>query len=183
MNLIQILLLFILFVLLLGVVVFHIYMIYSFLNSSRLAPYVPSPTRDLENIIWNFEMDKWKHLVDLWCGDGKALRFFQRNFGVKCDGFDINIFPLWYGRLVNKMLWYKNISLIWKNFLKVDLAKYDYVYLYLLTEQLADIEDWIFWNIKISTVVITNTFRFKDKVPFKIIKNRKGKDRIFFYKV
>lgn len=183
MNLLQIFLLFILFIILLGVIAFHVYMIYSFINSSRLAPYVPSPTRDLENIIWNFEMAKWKHLVDLWCGDGKALRFFQKNFGVKCDGFDINIFPLRYGRMINKMSWYKNINLNWKNFLKVDLGKYDYVYLYLLPEQLADIEEWIFWNIKISTIVVTNTFRFKDKVPFEIIKNKKGKDRIFLYKV
>lgn len=183
MNLIQILLLFVLFVVVLFVVVFHVYMIYSFINSSRLAPYVPSPTRDLENIIWNFEMERWKYLVDLWCGDGKALRFFQKIFWVKCDGFDINFFALRYGKIVNKTLWYKNINLILKNFLKVDLSKYDYVYLYLLPEQLADIEDWIFWNIKISTIVVTNTFRFKDKAPFRIIKNKKGKDRIFFYKV
>ncbi len=63
-----------------------------------------------------------------------------------------------------------------------DLSKYDYIYLYLFPEQMADMEDWVFGGLKKDAVVISNTFRFRKREPFQVVKTNKGKERIFLYK-
>lgn len=64
----------------------------------------------------------------------------------------------------------------------IDLSKFDYIYVYLLSEQLRSIEDWIWKTAKKDTIIIANTFQFEKHKPFEIIKNRIGKPRIFLYK-
>lgn len=76
----------------------------------------------------------------------------------------------------------KNIHLYNKNLFKADLKKYDYIYLYLWSSQLALMENWIFSTIKKDTIIISNSFTFKDHKPFQTVKNRWGKDAIFLYK-
>jgi hypothetical protein len=43
-------------------------------------PYVPSYTTDLQRMKEKLHLDEKKTMIDLGCGDGKALRFFVKNF-------------------------------------------------------------------------------------------------------
>lgn len=91
-------------------------------------------------------------------------------------------FPYYYGKLINLLLWYTTIHLYKQNFLQVDIHEYDYVYVYLLPEQMADIESRIFKEIKSDAIIISNSFQFALHKPYEVVKNKQGKPSIFLYK-
>ena len=163
--------------------------IYYFCNAIRLlfsttkkAPYIPSFDRQLE-LMTNLNIKKGSTLVDLWCGDWKALRFFSKNYDIKsADWFDINLYAIFRWKHLNKRQWISNVHLYKKNLFDVDLEKYDYIYLYLWWTQLAVMEDWIRENKKNNSIIISNSFQFKKHKPFKTIKNERDYDTIFLYK-
>ena len=172
--------------LLLGIIVFlvvryHVQLFLFIFRKHKQAIYAPSFTKHLQL------MKKWlplvagKSLLDLWCGDGKALRFFSRYYWVTCQWYDINSFAIFYGKVINRIQWYK-MKLFLKDFKYAPIAHVDYIYLYLFPEQLAVIEDWLFSWIKDGTILISTTFHFKKHIPFQTIKDRKWQDRIFLYK-
>ena len=130
-------------------------------------PYVWSFNRQLE-IIKQLDLTEWKKIVDLWCGDGKALRFFEKQFWLKWVWYDINGFAILYGKLINKIkksdIILKKENFIWKN-----LKEFDYIYIYLFPEFMEKIEGWIFESKKRDTIIISNSFVFKKHEPFKIV--------------
>lgn len=160
---------------------YNVSMILSLFKKNIEAPYVPSFNRHLK-LIKQIKLQSNKKLVDLWCWDGKAMRFFLKNFWIKSEWFDINYFALLYWKLINFCKWIKWLKLIHKNFLQVDIGQYDYIYVYLFPEQLALMEKWIFENIKKNAIVISNSFRFAKQKPFQTVKNKHWKDSIFLYK-
>lgn len=148
----------------------------------KKAPFVPSFDRHLK-IMENLEIKKGSTMIDLWCWDGKALRFFAKNFWIKsADWFDINTYAIIRWKIINKCKKINNINLYKKNFFKADLKKYDYIYLYLWDTQLKIMEDWIRENKKTECIIISNTFKFKKHEPFKTFKNENKHDTIFLYK-
>ena len=163
--------------------------IYYFFNAIRLifsttkkAPYIPSFDRQLE-IMKQLKLNKNAIMVDLGCGDGKALRFFSKEHNIKLwEWFDINPYTVLKGRFLNRHQGITNVNLYKKDLFKVDLQKYDYIYVYLWVTQLAIMEDWIWETKKKDAVIISNSFKFKKHEPFKAYKNDKWVDTIFLYK-
>jgi len=165
-----------------GGIRFAFFMLWPVFGKYKKAPYVPSFDYHLNLIKKNLKLRKWAKIVDLWCGDGKALRFFSKNFWLKGEGYDINAAALRYGKILNRFHKEKNVKLIKANFEKAELKKYDYIYIYLFPNQLAEIEKRVFSNISDQAIIISNSFQFGKHKPFKTIKNNKGKDSIFLYK-
>ena len=163
--------------------------VYYFFNAMRLlfsttkkAPYIPSFNRQLE-LMKQLKLKKDSTMVDLGCWDGKALRFFSKEHGIKLlEWFDINPYAIFKWKILNKRQWIKNVNLYKKNLFDVDLKKYDYIYLYLWATQLAVMEDWIRKTKNKETVIVSNSFKFAKHEPFKVYKNDKWIDTIFLYK-
>ena len=163
--------------------------IYYFFNAMRLlfsttkkAPYIPSFDRQLE-LMKQLKLKKDSIMVDLGCGDGKALRFFSKEHGIKLlEWFDINFYAIFRWKILNKRQNISNVNLYKKNLFDVDLKKYDYIYVYLRATQLAIMEDWIRKTKKKDAVIISNSFKFKKHEPFKVYKNNKWVDTILLYK-
>lgn len=146
-------------------------------------PYVPTYNKDILVLKDSLELTKWKKLLDLWCWDWKVLRMFEKNFDLdKLDWYDINSYAINLWKLLNKLWKFKKINLYRKNFLQANIWEYDYIYTYLLTNLMEKIEDHVFSNMKQDAIIISNSFKFKNHEPFKIISNSKGKERIFLYK-
>ena len=49
-------------------------------RSNKQAIYIPSFTKDLSLMCGQLPLSPGKMLIDLGCGDGKALRFFVREY-------------------------------------------------------------------------------------------------------
>jgi SAM-dependent methyltransferase len=148
----------------------------------KRAPYVPSFDSHLRIMKQHLRLKKWSTIVDLGCGDGKALRFFAKEFGLKGNWYDLNPFVIWYGKFSNRLLWYKDISLIRSNFKKAQLKNYAYIYLYLWPEQLIFMEDRIFDGLWDHTIIISNSFVFVKHTPFEVIHDAHNKKVIYLYK-
>ncbi|MCX6823993.1 MAG: class I SAM-dependent methyltransferase [candidate division SR1 bacterium] len=148
----------------------------------KKAPYVPSFDYHLRIMKKKLHLKRGAHIVDLGCGDGKALRFFDKEFGLKGTGYDLNPFVILYGKFSNRLLGYKNITLIRSNFKKAQLKNYEYIYIYLWPEQLVFIEDWMFAHISEKTIIISNSFKFVKHMPFDIINDEHNKKAIYLYK-
>lgn len=154
---------------------------------TKNAPYVWTFNSQFKFYRKILKKDNWLNLksgmklVDLGCGDGKALRFFVKEFGVETEWYDINLFAILYGKFLNKILRVKNIKLYRDYFQKADLKKYDVIYLYLLPDQLADIEDWVFKAKKKDAIIFCNTFQFAKNKPFEEYKNWKW-DKVLLYR-
>jgi len=161
---------------------FLVFIFKSLFIPSKTAPYVWSFERHL-GLMKNLKIKKWSKVLDLWCGDGKALRFFYKNFDIKnCTGYDINPYAILIWKIINKLFWYKNIILHKKNFLNISLKWYDYIYVYLRPSQLAKIEDRLRKNKDNDTIIISNSFQFTKHQELNFIKNTKNKKSIFLYK-
>ncbi len=114
-------------------------------------------------------------ILDLWCGNWKILRFFNSNIEQKTSlvWYDINLLAILYGKLINLLHKQSNIKLYCKNFNKSKIQNFDIIYLYLLPQQLAKIENRIFKNKSSSSIIISNSFKFKNHQPQKIYSNWK----------
>lgn len=159
---------------------FFSYIIVSCFLSSKKAPTISSFNKDLK-LMKKLDLVRWKKILDLWCANWKALRFFESEFDLIWEWYDINFFAINWWKILNKIRKSKT-KLFWKNFFKADLKQYDYIYVYLLPIQMEYIEDWIFENISQGSIIISNSFEFKKNQPFKVIETDKWKKRIFLYK-
>ncbi len=176
----------VLFLLLLFVIFFAVWIVYELVlfmfTKPTSAMYVPSFDRHIKLMQNHLHLIRWKKLVDLWCGDGKAMRFFAKEFGLQCDGYELQFYPYRYGKLINWILWYPHVHLYRKDFSQANIKHYDYIYVYLLPQQMAEIEPWIFQHMNAHTIIISNSFQFKIHQPYEVIKDAKGKPSIFLYK-
>lgn len=160
-----------------------VYGLFAFMfKKQSFAMYVPSFDRHIRLMKNQLKLISWKKLVDLWCGDGKAMRFFARTFGLQCDGYELQWFPYHYGKILNKLFWYPDLRLLKKDFLLADIHTYDYIYVYLLPTQMAAIEDRIFTTMKSDALIISNSFQFTVHKPYEVITDKKGKPSIFLYR-
>lgn len=182
----QIILSLLLIVIVLLIVFFSWRVIYELLvflfKKNTLAMYVPSFNRHIRLMKDQLKLNSWKKLVDLGCGDGKAMRFFAKTFWLQCDGYELQRFPYLYGKLINFIFWYRTLTLYRQDFSQANLKHYDYIYVYLLPQQMAQIESRIFKHISTHAIIISNSFQFAKHTPYKVIKNAKGKPSIFLYK-
>jgi len=144
--------------------------------------YVPSFDRHIRLMKDQLKLNSWKKLVDLGCGDAKAMRFFAKTFWLQCDGYELQRFPYLYGKLINFVLWYKNLTLYRQDFSQANLKHYDYIYVYLLPQQMAQIESWIFSHISSDAIIISNSFQFAQHKPYQTIDNKQGKPNVFLYR-
>ncbi len=176
----------VLLLLLLSIVFFSGRVIFGLLvfifKKDKSAMYVPSFNRHIRLMHQHLHLTRWKRLVDLWCGDGKAMRFFAKVFGLQCDGYELQNFPYLYGKLCNYVLSYHHLKIYKQNFLQADLGRYDYLYVYLLPNQMADIESRIFEHMNDSAIIISNSFQFALHKPYEVITDTHGKPSIFLYK-
>ena len=178
----QILSYIIIIILVVFAVVCWCYIIKKIFFSKNEAPYISTFNRHIE-LMKQLDIKDGSNLVDLWCGDGKALRFFVTNFKIKkADWYDINRYAIFKGKLINKKEKIKNINLYLWDLTSCNIKNYDYIYLYLRDTQLEIIEDWVRQDKKSTSIIISNSFQFKKHKPFKTIKNKQGIDTIFLYK-
>ena len=167
-----------------------IYIGYSFFTNTRhnrkLPPFVNSFWRQL-SLLDKYNRKKWAKILDLGCGDGGTLRYIYHRYNLTYGlGYDINSFAIWRGQTIHNIYKFlgklQNIELRKADIYTADLAWWNYVYIYLFPDFMADMEDWLWDGLDSGTVIVCNTFAFAKHEPFQTISNNKGKIVYRFYK-
>ena len=166
------------FLIIIGIAVILMIIIYyiSFIKALYITktPYIWSFNSHLK-MLKKLNLEKWKTIIDLGCGDGKVLRFLGKEFWLIWYGYDLNSFAIYYWKLLNKIK-KSQVKLFKWDFTKQDISSYDYIFMYLMPSSMKELEKRVFENKKPKAIVIVNTFPFPNKKPFKII------DKIYLYK-
>lgn len=127
-------------------------------------------------IIDSFELanlKKGQTLVDLGCGNAKSLIIAAKKFGAKGIGVDLSLYCFLKSKLNVALAGEsKNIKIIWGDFKKAEpfLRKADLVYVYLLNSALKKMELWLFKSIGKNTNIVSLSFIFPTKKPYKTAK-------------
>lgn len=141
---------------------FAIYLIFSFINKT---PFYPSSIKQLNLLKESGLLDfkKYKTFIDIGSGDGRIVRWASKIGFKDAHGIEYNPYLSLYSKVRSPFA--KGITIHNKRFENHDFSKYDVAYLYIFPEHMENIKEKLFTQMKPGSVIITNTFKFKDITP------------------
>jgi len=150
------------------------------------APYVPSGKKLINKILAEIDFKENSRVYELGCGDARFLRALVGKKNIQAIGYEYFIIPFMVARLYN-FLQGNKIKVYYKDFFKVNLADADFIFCFLLTKEMENLEEKLKKELKSGAMVISNTFQFKDWPPAKTIildTNKKSglNNKIYIYR-
>ncbi len=131
------------------------------------APYVPSASYRVENMIKISGVKKGDKVAELGSGNGKVLIAFAK-LGAKVDGYEINPFLVLKSRKKIGKEGLSNLAHVyWKSMWRVNYSKYDLLTIYGITYIMKDMEKKLQRELKSGTKVVSNYFTFPTWKPRK----------------
>jgi len=115
------------------------------------------------------------------------LRKLAKYAQVQAIGYEYSLIPYTIAVILNLFSKTK-IKLNLGNFFQADLSQADYIFCYLITDEMKRLEEKLYEELKPGAIIISNTFRFKNWQPQKVIivdeKKKKGtlSNKIYIYK-
>jgi len=145
--------------------------------------------------VWTFKSDieimkiwlkkynlSWKKIIDLWSWTWKTLRFLEKYFEAKLTWYEIDLFNYLLSRFLNKIFWL-NANIKKDDFLKANLQDFDFIYIYWFPKLMDKYENFIFSKAKKWTIIFSNAFKFKNKIPIEILVDKAWIPEMYIYKI
>ncbi len=171
--LIAVLVLVVLVLILIFIIVVAIMLIYS--RARSCVPLIPVRKNALATILEALDMKPGDTLYDLGSGDGRVLKAaLEHEPQIQTIGLEIGPWP----RLVSKINLRKygsRAQIRNQDFFKADLSEATHIYMYLYPSIIDKLEPMFDRNLSPGTRVVSCDFKFKNKVPDKIILVPKSK--------
>lgn len=149
------------------VLLFFVYIFIFVIPLFHGAPYVPTKFINIERLDKILDIPADTFIADLGSGDGRILIHFAQK-GFKCDGFELNKYL--YSQSKNKIKasgLEDKINVYRENFLKADLSKYGFVFLFQTIYILPKIEAQLIKQLKPGSIVASYCYKFKHLKPIK----------------
>lgn len=162
--------LFIPFVFLFFLLVIFILLVYG-------GPYVPTKEKVIEKMIKISGIKKNETAVDLGSGDGRIVfRLAER--GIKTYGYEINPLLVLLSRMAIRKRGIGDKAFIcMKDFWKVNMSRFDVVYIFGINYIMGDLERKLKKELKPGSRVVTHTFGFPSW------KSERKEGKVYLYKV
>jgi cyclopropane fatty-acyl-phospholipid synthase-like methyltransferase len=142
-------------------------------------PYVPVPSKTLNEIQKALGVTDSSVLYDLGCGDGKVLFHVARSVPrAKYVGIENNIFPIILANI--KAWWHKwhrgtDVKIVSKDFFKEDFSDATHIFTYLYPVVMDDLLPKFDTMLKPGTRLVSASFKFTQKQPIQEIDLGRGK--------
>ncbi|OGC68789.1 hypothetical protein A2415_05450 [candidate division WWE3 bacterium RIFOXYC1_FULL_39_7] len=130
------------------------------------APYVPTDTVKVDNMLELSDLGPGKIAVDLGSGDGRIVIAAAKT-GAEAHGYEISPLLVLLSRATIKRLQLNNAVIHSGSFWDADLSKYDVIFMYQLPYVMQRLEQKFVDNLKPGAVIISNAFSIKNWKPFK----------------
>jgi SAM-dependent methyltransferase len=131
----------------------------------RGAMYFPTTSKNVEVAMRLTGVGTGVRVVDLGSGDGRLLVACAER-GACVEGYEINPTLVWRSR---RMIREKNLrgqaSVHWKSFWRVDLSKFDVVFVYGIPYIMKGLEKKFIRELKPGTKIVSNVFQFPGWTP------------------
>lgn len=132
-------------------------------------PFVPSTIAIVRAVIDANVLPREGLILDLGCGDGKALRMFERaGYAGPLIGYERAFFP-WLHALFWNAFSRSRVSIRRSDFLRAPLEEAKGVYVFLLTRVLSSHAPTLKLRLKPGTVVISAEFPIADWTPEQVL--------------
>lgn len=140
------------------------------------APFVPTKREKVIKLLKNLKLKKGQKFYELGSGDGRVV-IETAKLGLEAIGIEQSWIRIIWSKIVARSQKLPNAKFKHGNIFNEDLSKADIVYIYLLPKGVEKLFPKLKKELKKDTLVITQTFHFKNWQPIKKI-NISGKDFI-----
>lgn len=137
------------------------------------APYVPTKMEAIRKILKLAGVKKGKKFYELGSGDGRVV-IEAAKLRAQAIGIEQSYLRVLLSRYKSRNL--KNIKFFHGNIFSKDYSDGDIVYIYLLLKGVTKLEEKLKKELKKGTIVITQTYHFKNWKPFKKVNLTKEVD-------
>ncbi len=156
------------------------------------APFVPTRSDIISEVLKMAGVKKGKKFYELGSGDGRVV-YTAAKLGAEAIGIEQSWIRVIYSKLQARQLHLANAHFNHGNVFKRQYPDADIVFIYLLPKGIDKLEKKLPKELKKGSIVITQTFHFKNWKPFKKIKlasqdkssfsNIRGAGEFQFYRV
>lgn len=144
------------------------------------AVWLPTPAKDIDNLLKSAGLKEGDVLYDLGCGDGRVLIHAAREFGARGVGVDINPLKTFIARMRVKFAGLDDkIRIVTGPAGSIDLRDADVVFCYLSHQANDRLEKKFLSELKESAVIVSYHFMIRGFKPSSVYDKGKG----FIYKI
>ncbi len=145
-------------------------------------PMLETNASALEKFLFNIDFTNRKVFYDLGSGKGTVISMVARkNPTLQCIGIEYNSGAYFLAKMRNIFLKNK-VQYFREDFFNINLKNADIVYIYLYPFLVDQLENKFFKELKKGTIVVANSFPFKNKLPKKVISGQEKKlNTIYIY--
>lgn len=163
------------------------FIIFSLLGSIlRKVPLISSSSETIPIILDKLKNKNNGVFIDLGCGNGKILTAVKRKYPkMEVIGYENWFSQFFLAKLFTFFSGVK-VKIFYKDLFSADLEKADFVFCYLFNHFMPKLESKIKKEMKDQSIVIANTFHFKDWQPIfscYVGEKRPDFEEIFIYKI
>jgi precorrin-6B methylase 2 len=130
------------------------------------APYVPTKNIRIKKILKEVKLKKGQTFYELGSGDGRVVLEAAR-LGVTAFGIEQSLLRVFYSKWQAHQLNLDNAHFIHGDIFKKDFSTADIIFIFLLPGGIQKLEPILKKNLKKGSLVITQTFHFKNWQPLK----------------
>lgn len=132
------------------------------------APYIPTKMDNIRKILRLAGVKKGKRFYELGSGDGRVV-FAAAKLGADSYGIEQSFLRILYSKIQRRKLNLQKAHFIHGNIFGKNYQDADIVYIYLLHKGVKKLEGKLKKELKKGSIVITQTYHFKNWKPFKKI--------------
>lgn len=141
-----------------GLVVFLVYVGLEMWGDIKGAPFVPTSTRDIEKLLNVVKIKPGARVVELGCGSGRFLLAAARKYKVQGIGVDVNWVLIMWARLRQLMSGLKEVKFECRNMYEINLGCADVIYMFLLPRSLEKLNQKLIKETREGVLVISHGF-------------------------
>ncbi len=129
------------------------------------APWLPTRSRDVEQLLDDAKLKSGQLFLELGCGDGRLVVAAAKR-GAKVIGYEINPF-LWLIAALRTLRYYPRAKVRLGSFWQIDLAEADVVMIFLIQRFMKRFENKAQSQMKSGSTLVCYIYRLPTKRPIK----------------
>lgn len=151
-------------------------------RTTKGALYVSTSYRRIQAVLDEVSLENGQVLIDLGCGDGRALRAARRRFPIFAVGYEINLMAYLKARIYSAG---RGIKIKYRDFWSEPLDAADVICCYLFPDVMAELASKLNAEAKAGAVIVSFNFPMPGFTPVKILRppGSRHNDPIYFYQM
>lgn len=161
---------------------FIVYSIFSIYVDFKGAPYVPTSSKLIDEILKEANLKRDQVFLELGSGDGRIVREAVKKYQVKGIGVEIHPMLIIYSKIVSGFQKLKNISFKREDLFRTDFSKAGIIFMFLMPKTIIKLKEKFKNECKKSCLVISHGFKIEGWDKYLVKKQSRSLFPTYFYK-